>query len=60
MHYRFQIRGSGALKVEYTSGDGKICQAQGLMLNEHQQGEVTIRLLPQGKVDFLPALRPAS
>ena len=60
MHYRFQIRGSGPLKVEYTSGDGKTAQAQGLTLTEHQQGELTIRLLPRGKVDFLPNLQPAS
>jgi hypothetical protein len=60
MHYRFQIRGAGPLKVEYTSGDGKTAQAQGLTLTEHQQGELTIRLLPQGKVDFLPKLQPAS
>jgi hypothetical protein len=60
MHYRFQIRGSGPLKVEYTSGNGKTAQAQGLTLTEHQQGELTIRLLPGGKVDFLPNLQPAS
>jgi hypothetical protein len=60
MHYRFQIRGEGPLKVEYTSADGKTARAQGLALTEHQQGELTIRLLPQGKVDFLPKLQPAS
>ena len=60
MHYRFQIRGSGPLKVEYTSGEGKIAHGQGLNLSERQQGELTIRLLPQGKVDFLPKLQPAS
>jgi hypothetical protein len=60
LQYRFQIRGAGPLKVEYTSGDGKTAQAQGLTLTEHQQGQLTIRLLPQGKVDFLPKLQPAS
>jgi hypothetical protein len=60
MHYRFQIQGSGPLKVEYTSTEGKISHAQGLALREHQQGELTIRLLPLGKVDFLPKLQPAS
>ena len=60
MQYRFQIRGSGPLQVEYTSGDGKTEHAQGLTLQEHQQGQVTIRLMPQGKVDFLPMLQPAS
>lgn len=60
MHYRFQIRGSGPVKVEFTTGDGKAAHAQGLTLSEHQQGQLTIRLLPQGKVEFVPKLQPAS
>jgi hypothetical protein len=60
MKYRFQIRGSGPLQVQYTSGNGKAAHAEGLNLKEHQQGQVTIRLLPLGKVDFLPSLQPAS
>jgi hypothetical protein len=60
MHYRFQIRGAGPIKLEYTIGDGKTARAQGLNLAEHQQGQLTIRLLPQGKVVFLPNLQPAS
>jgi hypothetical protein len=60
MHYRFQIRGSGPVKVEYTSADGKTSHGTGLTLAEHQHGQLTIRLLPQGKVDFLPKLQPAS
>jgi hypothetical protein len=60
MHYRFQTRGSGPVKVEFTTGDGKIAHAQGLTLAEHQQGQLTIVLLPQGKVEFVPKLVPAS
>jgi hypothetical protein len=60
MHYRFQIRGSGPVKVEYTTGDGKTAHGQGLSLAERQQGQLTILLLPQGKVEFLPKLSPAS
>jgi hypothetical protein len=60
MHYRFQIRGSGPVKVEFTTADGKTSHAQGLTLAEHQQGQLTIRLLPQSKVEFLPKLQPAS
>jgi hypothetical protein len=60
MHYRLQIRGSGPVKVEYTSPDGVTHHAQGLGLEERQQGQLTIRLQPQGKVDFLPKLQPAS
>jgi hypothetical protein len=59
-HYRFQIRGDGPMKVEYSFGDGKTIHAQGLTLAERQQGQVTIRLLPQGKVEFVPRLQPAS
>ena len=60
MKYRFQIRGSGPLQVQYTTADGKAAHAQGLDLKEHQQGQITIRLLPQEKVDFLPSLQPVS
>jgi len=60
MHYRFQIRGSGPVKVEYSVPDGKTTRAQGPTLTEHQQGGLTIRLLPGGKVEFLPNLQPAS
>jgi hypothetical protein len=59
MHYRLQIRGSGPVKVEYTTPDGKTSHAQGLTLTEHQQGQVNIRLLPDGKAEFLPNLQPA-
>ena len=60
MHYRFQTRGAGPVKVEYTFGDGKTTHAQGMALEEHQQGQLTIRLLPDGKVEFVPKLQPAS
>ena len=60
MHYRFQVRGSGPVKVEYTSEAGKVSHAQGLTLTEHQQGQLLIRLLPGGKVEFFPKLEPAS
>jgi hypothetical protein len=56
MHYRFQIRGSGPVKVEYTFDNGKLTHAQGLDLAERQQGQLEIRLMPQGKVEFLPKL----
>lgn len=60
MHYRFQIRGSGPLHVQYSIPGGKSAHADGPNLKEHQHGQVTIRLLPLGKVQFLPALQPAS
>lgn len=60
MHYRFQIRGSGPVKVEYTDQNGKPVQAKDLTLIEKQHGQLTLRLLPQGKVQFIPNLQPAS
>ena len=59
MHYRFQIRGSGPVKVEYTTSDGKTSHSSGMTLSERQQGQVTIRLLPDGKSEFQPKLQPA-
>jgi hypothetical protein len=58
MHYRFQIRGSGPVKVEYTFDNGKVTHAQGLNLAERQQGQLRIRLMPLSKVEFLPRLEP--
>ena len=58
-HYRFQVRGSGPLKVEYTAGDGKQVQIAGPTLVERQQGQLKIVLLPAGKAQFLPQLTPA-
>jgi hypothetical protein len=60
LHYRFQIRGSGPVKVQYLFENGRPASAQGLNLEEHQQGQLTIRLLPQGKVEFVPKLKPAA
>jgi len=59
-HYRFTIRGNGPVKVQYTLDTGNVINAQGPKLSEHQQGTLTLRLLPTGKVDFLPNLQPAS
>jgi hypothetical protein len=59
MHYHFKIQGSGPVKVQYLREDGKTINAQGLTLADGQQGQLTLRLLPAGKVDFLPDLKPA-
>lgn len=60
MSYRFQVRGSGPIQVDYTAVGGKSVHATGLTLIEHQEGQLTIRLWPEGKVEFLPKLKPAS
>ena len=57
-HYRFQVRGSGPLKLSYTAADGKQVQITGPLLAERQQGQLEIVLLPGGKAEFLPHLTP--
>ncbi len=54
--YRFQIRGSDTLKVEYATPDGHQVRIVGPMLAERQQGQLQIVLLPGGKADFIPRL----
>jgi hypothetical protein len=58
-HYRFQIRGSGRLKVQYTSADGRQAQIDGPSVTERQEGTLQILLLPGGKAEFHPQLTPA-
>lgn len=57
-HYRIQLRGCGPLKVQYTGGDGHPVQIQGPTLTEQQEGSLEIVLLPGGKAEFHPALKP--
>jgi len=59
-HYRFQIRGSGPLKITYTGVDNKQIQIDGPTFVERQQGQLKIVLLPDGKAQFIPQLTPAS
>jgi hypothetical protein len=55
-HYRFQVRGSGKLKVQYTSAAGKPVAIDGPDLAEDEEGRLEIVLLPQGKAEFHPEL----
>ena len=59
-HYRFQVRGSGPLKITYTAPDLKQVQIAGPTLVERQQGQLKIVLLPSGKAQFIPQLTPPS
>jgi hypothetical protein len=59
-HYRFQVGGSGPLKITYTSADNKQVQISGPALVERQQGKLTIVLLPGGKAQFAPQFTPPS
>lgn len=58
-HYRVQLRGSGPLKVQYTSSDGRQAQIDGPSVAELQEGTLQIVLLPGGKAEFHPQLTPA-
>jgi hypothetical protein len=58
-HYRVQVRGSGALKVQYTTADEQQVQIAGPALAERQEGTLQIDLLPAGKAAFAPQLSPA-
>jgi phage gp46-like protein len=60
MHYRFQVRGDGPIRVEYIGEGDKTIHGQGLTLSDHQQGQIVIRLLPKGKVEFVASLKPAA
>jgi hypothetical protein len=57
-HYRFQVNGSGQLKVSYTAANGKTVQISGATLAERQQGTLEIVLEPGGKAEFHPQLTP--
>ena len=57
-HYRFQVRGSGQLKVSYTAANGQTVQISGPTLAERQQGKLEIVLEPGGKAEFRPQLTP--
>jgi hypothetical protein len=56
-HYRFQVRLSGPVKVQYSeSASHAVRQTTGPEVFEHQQGKLEIVLLPGGKVSFKPEL----
>ncbi len=59
-HYRFQVRGSGPLKITYTGAGDKQIQIAGPTLVERQQGQLKIVLLPAGKAQFIPQLTSPS
>jgi hypothetical protein len=61
IHYRIQLRGTGALKVQYTAGEsrqGQLTQIDGPTVAEPQEGRLEIVLLPGGKAEFHPQLQP--
>jgi hypothetical protein len=58
-HYRFQVRGSGPVKVQYSeAGSHRVRQMIGPEVSERQEGRLEIVLLPDGKAEFQPHLSP--
>ena len=57
-HYRFQIQGSGPIKIQYALAGGKAANATGPSLHQGQEGKFLIVLLPNAKVQFQPELKP--
>ncbi|MDE3185917.1 MAG: hypothetical protein KGM96_00155 [Acidobacteriota bacterium] len=58
-HYRFQVRGNGPLKAQYTERKTlQVRQITGPELAEGQEGRLEIVLLPGGQAAFHPSLSP--
>ena len=57
-HYRFEVRGSGPVKAQYTAANGQTVQITGPSLTEKQQGQFEMILLPGAKAEFHPQLTP--
>jgi hypothetical protein len=55
-HYRFQVRGSGPLTIQYTGANEQLVHITGPTLAERQQGQLQIVLLPGAKAEFHPQL----
>jgi hypothetical protein len=56
--YRFQVRGSGPVSVQYTGSDGRQIHVTGPTLHEKQEGRLDIVLPPDGKAAFHVELNP--
>jgi hypothetical protein len=54
LHYPIQVRGSGAVRIQYTDAAGTQIRSFGSYLKEHQSGRLTIVLRQGGAVDFQP------
>jgi len=57
-HYRFQVRGSGPVTVQYTAADRRQVKLTGPTLHEKQEGRLDIVLQPNGKAAFHVELFP--
>ncbi len=58
-HYRFKIQDSGPVKITFTANSNTAYNATGPTLTEGQQGNLTITLEANGKVDWYSQLSTA-
>ena len=59
-HYHFKIlESAGPVKISYTGKDEKIHTATGPVLDQGQQGSLTITLDGNGRVAWFPQINPA-
>jgi hypothetical protein len=58
-NYRFKIQDSGPVKISYADRGNKSYASAGPVLNQGQQGTLTITLEPDGKVVWIPELSTA-
>jgi hypothetical protein len=57
-HYRFQVDGSGPVTIQYTDAGRKAVKQTGPALADKQEGRLEVVLLPGGKVEFHPEMKP--
>jgi hypothetical protein len=58
-HYRFQVRGEGLVKVQYSEARShRVRQMSGPEVIERQEGRLEIILQPDGKASFHAELSP--
>ncbi len=55
-HYRLKVNGHGKLSAQYLAPMDKPVKVSGPSVQDNQQGQVTITLLPQGKITFADQL----
>jgi hypothetical protein len=57
-HYRFQVQGSGPVTIQYTDADRRAVKQTGPTLADKQEGQLEIVILPGGRVEFQPQIKP--
>ncbi len=53
-HYRLKVNGHGPISAQYLGAMDKTIHAAGPDVRDNEQGQLTISLLPQEKIQFAP------